>query len=336
MSPPVAPSVTIDPLKYLKSLPEFYGDKKDLYNFLNLVDRIHPVLTQYDTMSQLVFSDLIKSRLQGKAREVIEINFHVQSWTDIKNVLVNNFGEKLSMEELYDRLRSVVFKTTTLDFYNEIKDRLRSLNNKTSMILGSNAGAQQVAANNMKSALNIFKEKIPEPMKTILACRNPGSLEDAFEILFKSGYAYYGNKPEKTQSSDKNNKSRNPNHYQNNKQGTQTNSQHRPNNYPPNRPNNYPQNNQQRTYTNYQHRSNFHSNYPQNNQQRTHTNRPNTNPNYYQNNQNRTSSNLQYNSGTNYQQPEQPNPEPMDINMIQNTQTHENFQSTASTANYLI
>ncbi|GBP06329.1 hypothetical protein EVAR_70291_1 [Eumeta japonica] len=47
-----------------------------------------------------------------------------------------------------------------------------------------------VALNNSRTALNIFKSKIPEPMKTILACRNPTTLEDAMNILFEAGYAH--------------------------------------------------------------------------------------------------------------------------------------------------
>ncbi|KNC28938.1 hypothetical protein FF38_03577, partial [Lucilia cuprina] len=43
----------------------------------------------------------------------------------------------------------------------------------------------------MKTALKIFREKIPEPMKTILACRDPDSIENAMDILFISGYANY-------------------------------------------------------------------------------------------------------------------------------------------------
>ena len=110
----------------------------------------------------------------------------------MKNVLINNFGERHSIEELYDKLRSVVFKTSAVDFYDEIKDKLRNLNNKTAMVLGVNVESEQIAANNMLTALSIFKEKVPEPLRTILACRNPDTLEEAIEILFKSGYAYYG------------------------------------------------------------------------------------------------------------------------------------------------
>lgn len=66
------------------------------------MDRIHPHLRQYDEVSQLVFSDLITSGFMGKARETIEINFHAQSWTDLKTILMNNFGEKRSVEDLFD------------------------------------------------------------------------------------------------------------------------------------------------------------------------------------------------------------------------------------------
>lgn len=185
-------SVVLNPIKYLEKLPEFSGDKRDLYTFITLVDRIHPVLQQYDQTSQMFFSDLIKSRLKGKARETMEINFHVQSWTDIKDVLVNNFGERLSIEELFDKLRAVVFRTTTIDFYNEIREKLRSINNKISIQMGVNTESQRAAEGNTRAALLVFKAKIPEPMKTILACRNPSTLENAMEILFQAGYANYG------------------------------------------------------------------------------------------------------------------------------------------------
>lgn len=42
-------------------------------------------------------------------------------------------------------------------------------------------------------------------MITILTCRNPDSLEDAIEILFKSSYAYYDNKTVNTSNSNNTN-----------------------------------------------------------------------------------------------------------------------------------
>lgn len=184
--------LTINPLKYLSSLPEFHGDPRDLQTFTTLIDRIHPHLRTYDETTQLLFSDIIKSKFKGKARQTIEINCHATSWTDIKSILQNNFGDRRSCEELFDELRGVTFKTTTLDFYNDIKSKLHRLNNKLIVILGESGAARQSALNNMHTALNIFKSKIPEPMKSILFCRNPDDLEQAMDILFQAGYAYAG------------------------------------------------------------------------------------------------------------------------------------------------
>lgn len=181
--------VNFDPLKYLSTLPTYDGDLKDLQTFINLIDRVHPILQTYDELSQTIFSDLIKSRLKGKAREIIEINCQAVSWQSIKAVLQNNFGDRLSCDDLFDLLRATTFKTTSLDFFDEIKNKLRRLNNKTVFLVGQEA-ASTVAQNNCRTALNVFKSKIPEPMKTILACRNPDTLEGAMNILFETGYAH--------------------------------------------------------------------------------------------------------------------------------------------------
>ncbi|XP_059224784.1 uncharacterized protein DDB_G0287625 [Stomoxys calcitrans] len=183
-------SVRIDPLKYLGNLPEFSGDYRDLQTFINLIDRVHPILRAYDEPSQYLFSDIIKGRLRGKAREIVEINCQAESWNDVKQILINNFGDRHSLEELFDKLKSVTFRSNSVEFYNEIKTGLRSLNNKTITLLGSGPATSECARNNMKTALGIFREKLPEPMKTIITCRNPDSLETAMDILFQSGYAY--------------------------------------------------------------------------------------------------------------------------------------------------
>lgn len=184
--------VQLDPLKYLSTIPQFNGKRDDLINFCRLVDRIHPILRTYDEFSQLFFSDIIKSRLIGKAKEIIEINTQAQSWTEIKSILENNFGEKKNCEQLFDELRSVTFNNTTVDFYNDILYRLRRLNNKALLVLGEGEAANQVTINNRRSALHIFKNKMPEPMRTVLTCRNPDSLEAAMDILFESGYSHMG------------------------------------------------------------------------------------------------------------------------------------------------
>lgn len=186
------PSVVIDPTKYLSKLPEFDGNPSHLQNFTDLIDRVHPILQTYDELSQLIFSDLIRSKLKGRAREITEINYHARSWTEMKTLLNNNFGDRKSSEQLFDDLRSITFRTNSQDFYNEIKTALRRLNLKTINECNSiGKDPKRTLKDNIRSALNLFKNKIPEPMKSILYCRAPEDLETAISILHDSGHAFF-------------------------------------------------------------------------------------------------------------------------------------------------
>lgn len=213
MAQPAPLSLVIDPLKYLDRLTEFNGSSKELENFINLIDKIHPLLSKYDALSQSIFSDIIKSKLRGRAREVIEINSHLTTWVDIKKILTSNFGEYSSPEKLFDMLRGVVFKNNSIEFYSEIKNILRRLNVKTKLVAENGVDTNKLLQDNKISALQIFKNKIPEPMRSILHCRNPTDLEAAMDILYEAGYAYlnpYENNSKKFER--KNNYSnRNPN-----------------------------------------------------------------------------------------------------------------------------
>lgn len=343
--PQQPPSVRIDPLKYLNSLPEFSGDYRDLQTFINLVDRVHPILLAYDNPSQLLFSDIIKSRLKGKAREIMEINCHATSWADIKNILSNNFGERSSIEELFDKLKGVVFKINPVEFYNDLKHKLRSLNNKTLTTIGPGEATNIMVRNNMNSALSIFKEKMPEPMRTILVCRNPSTLEEAMDILFQSGYAYTtcnksfessnrsSPKPFKDGQTHKPRQQNYPLHNNFNNYGPQQqnylpyyNNHNRPQqNLPSNISNHFNRRLPQQistgrfNYPNQYPRNNFQNNGNQNYQSRS------FNPTFRQNN------NPQYNTNR-----IQPPPEPMDINMIENqfNQMHEPYENQYYKAQY--
>lgn len=341
----MALALTIDPLKYLGKLPEFSGDYRDLENFINLIDKVHPLLLRYDDISQSIFSDVIKSKLKNKAREIIEINNHITTWPEIKEILTNNFGDRLTMEELFDKLRSVIFKTNAADFYAEIKTVLRRLNVKSKLTLGDDLRLiEQTITNNKNSALTIFKNKLPEPMRSILYCRDPQSLETAMDILHEAGYAYYNaNPPKPINSKNKNhNFTNNPNNNNNDKpriNNFNNQSNRNNNNYNKNQNssnlrnnrNNHTQNqhpNSTARTQNLPYRNNY-DNYSQNRPQQVPDNPFRNNPNGNSNNSN--------------QNHQLPPPEPMDINTsetvrpseIQNYQ-EQNFHSPASPTNYHI
>lgn len=185
-------SLNVNPMKYLGGLPDFGGHFGELQNFIDLVDRIHPVLTTYDNLSQHIFSDVIRSKFKGRAREIIEINYHLRSWQDTKTLLVNNFGDRLSVDQLFDELKSINFRTHSQEFYNEVKVVLRRLNVKTRTIYENDQNNLELNIKaNINAGLSLFKNKLPEPMKSIILCRNPDTLEGAMNILHESGYAFH-------------------------------------------------------------------------------------------------------------------------------------------------
>lgn len=74
--------------------------------------------------------------------------------------ITRQLPDRLSLDELFDSLRATSFKTTSLDFFDEIKNKFRRLNNKTLFALGQESGVANAAAqNNSRAVHNIFKAK---------------------------------------------------------------------------------------------------------------------------------------------------------------------------------
>ncbi|KNC21633.1 hypothetical protein FF38_03484 [Lucilia cuprina] len=170
------------------------------------------------------------------------------------------------------------------------------------MVLGEGEAANQVSMNNQRSALHIFKNKIPEPMKTILACRNPTSLEAAMDILYENGYDRMGKDGNIYSGKTKQIKGN-----QNDANSPQSNSG---------------KDNYKKKYQ----ADKGHGNYRQNDNSREnsrHTYKYNVQDQRWQNSQN-------YNNNNQIGQPQSSDVEPMDVNNV------ENFQQTASTENYHI
>ncbi|XP_059224321.1 GATA zinc finger domain-containing protein 14-like [Stomoxys calcitrans] len=219
----------------------------------------------------------------------------------------------------------LTFETTTVDFYNEIKHRLRRLNSKALLVIGEGEAANQVSLNNMKSALHIFKNKMPEPMRTVLTCRNPDSLESAMDILFESGYAYMGKDGRIVKRNDKGKRQNNEGKDGNRESSGSVRSHNNRNNYNNNRSNehnNHNYNNRSNDYNNHNHNNN---NNNRSNEYNNHNYQHRENHNYRQDNPNYNYNRNQQRHGQNHNQSQQP--EPMEINNVQPTSSTENHQN---------
>lgn len=332
-------ALTIDPLKYLEKLPEFNGNMNDLQTFVDLIDRIHPLLGTYNQFSQQVFSDIIKSKFKGKAKEAVEINGHVTAWNDIKAILFNNFSDRKSVDELFNELRGQNFRTNSIEFYNDIKYILRRLNTKTRQEMSDAVTEDEIEQTlnlNIKAALQTFKSKIPEPMRSVLYCRDPKTLEEAMNILHEAKYSYFSPyNPKIVPNYTQNNNHRKPNSNNNSnyERSGRTQTQSSPNNWvqtrtrtTPHPQNNWEQTQNSRTPRTQNYWGRAQTGHVQQHQNQFSQNQPNIQPNNYRYINNNS----------------QQLPEPMDINMNENVQgqlnqqSEENFCPTASILTYHI
>lgn len=308
-------TIDINPLKYIEKLQPYDGRPEDLNRFIQYIDNINPLMIQYDTQSQQIMMNMIKSKFTGAAQRILEIHPDVNAWNDLKNLLMTNFANRKNISQLYEQLRNTIFKGNIINFYNDIQSNLSALNQKCKLEKDT-----RNISENINEALRIFQVNICEPYKCILAAQKPSTLEGALQILSNSGYL---NENTNTQFFYKKSNEKYNNHHQNIR---------------PNRNFNQPHFQQSKPHYNnaFPHRSNNH--FPQNN---NHNNAfpPRFNNNFSQNNNYRPNFNRtpQFNN-------QQSRPEPMDIDpsssqirravhYTQEKTENENFPLTASEIN---
>lgn len=180
---PVLLTLNVEPLKYIGKLRTFSGKKEELPNFIKQVDLVAPYMQRYDQNSQEIFITAIRAKFIDKAQQVLDMHPHLITWNEIKALLISNFSSFKSIEQLYEDLRAIRFKGDVLEFYNEIQRTLGLLNQKCIQ-----NDEQHHIDGNIRTALRSFKNNMAEPMKTILAARNPNTLDGALNILTEGGY----------------------------------------------------------------------------------------------------------------------------------------------------
>lgn len=189
--------IEIDPVKYAQKLPTFGGRTEDLKTFLDIVEVMVPTLQAYDLESQHIVVNIIKTKLTGRAQLILNINSHINTWQQIKAILISNFSDKKTSFQLLDELKLTRFETNVLDFYNTLQKKLQKFNLKSEL-----EGRINECENNKRIALEVFKNKVVEPVKSVLFSRNPQNMEEALSILVEGNYLSYGNRRNFTKTSN--------------------------------------------------------------------------------------------------------------------------------------
>lgn len=178
-------------LTCIGNIKAFEGDVNELPDFLEQVENILPIFERFDEANKRVLFGYLKNKCIGRTRVIIHRYGNVVAWEILKGILLDNFGEKQTSNELMDKLKTCTLDSTIEKYHYNINKIRNRLHNR--LLTHGNEGFTTAEINRI--SLHIFREKLPEPTKTLIFARNPVNLETAFKIITEArhqGYTQYG------------------------------------------------------------------------------------------------------------------------------------------------
>lgn len=170
---------------------EFDGTNSgSLPDFIQQIENILPSFDGFDISCKRILMGFIKNKCIGKCTEALHRE-QAETWVQVKDTLKRNFGEKQTVVELMDRLKTTTLNGTVENyFYFITKLANRIINRKMS----HNEEDYSIEEIN-RITLQVFRNHLPEPTRTMIITRNPSTLTEAFRIITEArhqGYTQYG------------------------------------------------------------------------------------------------------------------------------------------------
>lgn len=182
-------------LSCIREIPTFDGrEQSQLPDFLAQVEALLPSIATFEENNRNILFGYIKNKCIGKTREAIHRYGVVGTWEVLKEILVTNFGEKETTRELMDKLKTWRLDSTIEKYHYSINNIRNRLHNRR--LTNSEEGFSADEINRI--SLEVFKDNLPEPTKTIIFARNPQTLEAAFKIILEArqqNYTALGSRP---------------------------------------------------------------------------------------------------------------------------------------------
>lgn len=108
----------------IKIIPTFSGNRKETLAWVEDVDQTLEDLLEYEDdfpkWKQII--RFIKSKITGDAREVLIASGNPKEWEDIKEILLNSFGDKI---DITSHIQSLFYirqgKLTLHEYYHKLK-----------------------------------------------------------------------------------------------------------------------------------------------------------------------------------------------------------------------
>lgn len=164
----------------LKLIPEYDGDSKTLHRFIQVCKIQYARATSAEHKAE--FLDLIRSKLAGRAYDVILRHNTYSTWEEIERALQNEFSKDRSPQIIQTEMFNLQqgFRENVLEYASRIERLLEELDistTKNESAVGSNA----IRKLNQQMAINNFKRGLRHPLKLILKATRHETLREAID-----------------------------------------------------------------------------------------------------------------------------------------------------------
>ena len=177
--------VILVPSEMIKLVPLFDGDKRHLNLYIRKCEYI---ISRYaGNQSQNIYlMHTLTSRLIGDAAALLSERNDIDTWAELKQLLMRHFGDPRNEQCIAIELESLQIKQNEsfLDFCHRIQSIRSVLISKVNEIEDAQIKASKVIIYN-NTALNVFLYNLPEHLVRSVRLHSPTTLEDALAIVME-------------------------------------------------------------------------------------------------------------------------------------------------------
>lgn len=171
--------------RYLDTVPDFYGNGNELSYFIKVAEAL--VTRFYNSADPLCYDNFvlianIRSKIKGEALSAIS-NHAINSWTDLKNALINSYADKRDCYTLAIEIANLrQHNESAFEYHNKM---LGLLNAHTAYIETQidEKFKPALITYGQNLAIRSFLKGLKDPLKSLLQSRNPTCLNTALRIL---------------------------------------------------------------------------------------------------------------------------------------------------------
>lgn len=173
------------PESIIKLIPIFSGDNRHLNLFIRKCEYVIERFRGSNEQNLYIYH-VVTSRLAGDAAALLSEREDVESWSQLKALLEQHFGDPRSEECINIELESLKIKTgeTYLAFCNRIQTVRSNLISKLNTQTNKELKTAKIAIYN-NTALNVFLYNLPESMVRIVRLKSPATLEAALSVVLE-------------------------------------------------------------------------------------------------------------------------------------------------------